>query len=335
MDILSIPILATAISIIICWALFAIFCSFVHEAIATIKAERGRYLKKWLFKQLYDHPNGVNWASMIYMHGTVDLLTRTSGEPTSHITPKLFAETLIEVAGKAHLVQMYKQGFEEAAGSTSLLVYRSEVLNNFKAATLVLKPSDVVSFMQQSMSSAEMRTRADGSADESAIYQCLVAQIESWYGVMMDRLGEWYKKRTRLRLFIAGVLIALFANVDSVQLFSHFANNPASRVALMQYHEANAERLEQLAGRTGDSATLGSLQTDASSFQAEMDSLIRKQQLPVGYQYNVFSSAGSGSRYWTLKILGILLSGFAASFGAPFWYDFLKKIYSRKPQNNS
>ena len=59
MDFSTIPILPTAISIVICWALFAILCSLLHEAIAQLKAERGRFMKKYLFQQLQDLPNGV------------------------------------------------------------------------------------------------------------------------------------------------------------------------------------------------------------------------------------------------------------------------------------
>src|SRR5689334_14495244 len=103
---LSLPIIPTAIAIVISWALFALFCSFVHEAVAQAKAERGRFMRKYLFKQLQDLPNGVNWASMLYLHGTIDLLSREANKPTNEIQPDVFAKTLIEVVGNAHIVQM-------------------------------------------------------------------------------------------------------------------------------------------------------------------------------------------------------------------------------------
>ena len=75
MNLLDIPILSTAIAIIISWALFALFCSYVLEAWVQIKAERGRFMKNYLYQQLMDNSNGINWAEKIYSHGTIDLLS--------------------------------------------------------------------------------------------------------------------------------------------------------------------------------------------------------------------------------------------------------------------
>src|SRR3954467_9141103 len=102
----SLSIISVAISLIISWALFAMLCSFIHEAIVQTKAERGRFMRRYLFKQLQDLPNGVNWASMLYLHGTIDLLSREANKPTNDIQPDVFAKTLVEVVSNAHIVQM-------------------------------------------------------------------------------------------------------------------------------------------------------------------------------------------------------------------------------------
>jgi hypothetical protein len=328
MDFASIPVLATAISIIICWSLFAMFCSFLHEAIAQIKAERGRFMRKYLFKQLYDQPNGVNWASMLYMHGTVDLLTRATNMPTNHIAPKLFAETLIEVVGKAQVTQMKMAQVETS------LTYRNYLLRDFQAATLVLEPSDVVSFFRQSLSSADVLAGQAGTRDEAIVYANLVVHIESWYQEMTGRLSLWYKKRTRLRLFILGALLGLIINMDSAQLFGHFNRSEASRNVVMNYYEVNSERLEAAARAASGSQAFDSVQRELRLFRQEMDSVIKEAALPVGWKYSILNPSGERSGGYLTKLLGVLISGFAASFGAPFWFDLLKKIYSRKPKND-
>ncbi len=363
MDLFSIPIVATAISIVICWALFAIFCSLIHEAIVQIMSERGRFMKKWLFTQLYDHPNGINWASMVYMHGAIDLLTRKTSMPTSDIEPKLFAETLIEVVGNAQVVQMHKDKVvikDLKNPKEKSLHFKSDLLNNFKAATLVLKPSDVVTLFQKSMHSAEMCSPPGELQNETSIYNSLMTQIESWFIEMEERISFWYKKKTRIRLFILGALLALIVNVDSVQLFSYFIKSPNSRNALMNYYESNADRLNEMARNTADSITGLDIKTKLDSFSVEMDSLSKAIEIPIGWEYSMLNLTREHisniqkkdiSLFWTivchpgpfivrffrmlfwLKLFGIILSGFAASFGAPFWFDLLKKIYSRKPQN--
>src|SRR5690348_1896459 len=83
MNIFSIPGLSLAISLIVCWALFAIFCSLVHEATAQVKAERGRFMKTYLLRQFSDKTNLVNWANEMYRQGTVALLSRERRKPSN------------------------------------------------------------------------------------------------------------------------------------------------------------------------------------------------------------------------------------------------------------
>src|SRR5260221_7926611 len=193
MNFSSIPILATAIAIVISWALFAMFCSLIHEGIAQIKAERGRFMKKYLFAQLQDLPNGVNWASLLYQHGTIDLLSRAPEKPTNEITPPLFAETLVEVVGSAQIVSV-KTAPQHARGPAAALnVYKNPVLSQFKTSTQVLTPSAVLSFFSQAIASAESKTPANpyGTANEAEIYRQLLENIKNWYDEFTARLTLW------------------------------------------------------------------------------------------------------------------------------------------------
>lgn len=283
-------------------------------------------MRKNIFRQLYDKPNGVNWGSLLYLHGTVDLLSKTSDKPTSDISPKLFAETLIEVVGKSHLVQMKKDQLS-ASGVAS---YANPLLSDFKAATIVLQPSDVVNFFEQAMNSSDIHTTVNGNRDETAIYLKLVSQVENWYVEMMQRLSMWYKKKVRRLLLIIGSILALIINVDSVQLFSHFNNNASSRTVMMNYYEANAERLNNLAKQTNNNISPDSIQGKLNYYRGEMESLMKEASLPIGWDYSYINPGNKnrGSFFW--KLVGIIMSGFAASFGAPFWFELLKKVYTRK-----
>jgi hypothetical protein len=322
MNLFDIPIISIALAIIIAWALFAIFCSFVHEAIAQLKAERGRFMKYYLLKQLQDIPNGVNWASLLYLHGSVDLLSRAANKPTSDIEPHLFAESLIDVVGRTQLVKMNSE--------ESLRAYKNFSLSNFKMATDVLKPSDVVSFFKQSLQSAEMASMTNGELNEGLVYQNLVARIEQWYVEFTQRLTLWYKKKTRQRLFILGAILGLVINVDSIELYKIFNSYPDSRQAVIHYYEKNSNALEQLANRKDSTTDLKTVQNQLKGYEQKIDSLNRAAQLPVGWQYSFARHPVQNWKLWIWKILGVVISGFAASFGAPFWFDVLRKAYTRK-----
>ena len=262
----SISVISVALAIIVSWAFFAMMCSFVHETIAQVKAERGRYMRKYLFKQLQDLPNGVNWASLLYLHGTIDLLSRVLVKPTSEIQPDVFAKTLIEVVGNAHIVQMQLPELQQRLLSpkaydgakpqqfinTAQNYFSHATLYNFKAATQLLKPSSVVSLLKQAMDNAELQASA-GSAEqwvtEAKIYENLLLFIEKWYNDFTERVTYWYKKKTKQRLFLLGCVLGLFLNIDSIQLFSFYTENPAARDAVIGYYQQDADTLYQLAKR--------------------------------------------------------------------------------------
>jgi predicted lactoylglutathione lyase len=323
MELTSIPILATAISLVVAWALFAILCSIASEGIAQIKAERGRFMRAHLLRQLFDHPNDINWGSLLYQHGSIDLLTLNSDKPTSDIAPHLFAETMIEIVGKAQATQMRKAEVMES------IPYKSVLLRDFKAATMVLQPSDVMGFLTQAMTNAEL-CGGTGEENEAKVYDALVLQIKSWYEQMGQRMSSWYGKKTRLRLFIMGSLIALLVNVDSIQLFKHFNENDSSRKVMMAYYENNAEQLNAYIA-AAPAANAEEAVKMVRQYADSMKALAHEAQLPVGWDHSLFVKTPAPAG-WPFKILGILLSGVAASFGAPFWFQMLKKVYTRKTE---
>jgi len=352
----TIPFLATAIAIIISWALFAILCSLTHEAIAQLLAERGRFMKKYMLKQLQDLPNGINWGSLLYLHGSVDILTRADNKPTNNISPELFSKTLIDVVGSSHLVQTRITALKEIASNNtadtsieSANNYTHSALYNFKAAVQLLKPSDLVGFFTQSLKDAELRADVNPVAGklstESEVYKLLAANIESWYKEFSDRLSLWYKKFVRQRLFMIGILLGIIVNVDSIQLFNFYKSNPDSRAAVISYYQNNADQLSRLANSTDSMIrrsavdTSGGLTDTAAQrmyrdsvlqvsrkFIQSADSLRKAANLPVGFDNSIFKTYKHEPwKSWVWKLIGILITGFAASFGAPFWFDILRK----------
>ncbi|WP_143306016.1 hypothetical protein [Chitinophaga vietnamensis] len=334
MSFTSIPIVATAIAIVISWALFAILCSLIQEGIAQIKAERGRFMKHYLLQQLQDFPNGVNWASLLYLHGSVDLLSRAHNKPTSEITPRLFAETLIDVVGKSQIVQKDSNLVSQFVG------YQHPTLASFKSATMLLNPSDVVTLFRQALNSAELSAvpRRGEPLNETLIYSNLVANLESWYADFTGRLNIWYKKKTRYWLFFIGIITGTLLNVDTVQLFTYYLHEPAARQVMISYYEKDSSTLTAYAQRldtAGLSRNVDSVRNDIKNYTHNMQQLITEATLPVGWEYNIFHQArfvkpGTRTSFYSWKIIGLLLTGFAASLGAPFWFDLLRRAYSKK-----
>jgi hypothetical protein len=321
-----------------------VLCSFAHELISELLGERGRFLKKYLYKQLEDKGNGVNWASTFYMHGSVDLLSRAENKPTSFIPPKLFAEALIEIVGNANIVQQYIQNepdkedpnydeHKKFRDDFAALVYKSPVMRNFKAATMVLNPSDVVTLYKQSLSTAELRAGVAPDdpntlkAYETLVYNNLVENICNWYDSFSTRTNLWYKKITRRRLFILGILFAAALHVDTIKLFTFYRDNGTARKSVITYFKEHELELEEQYRALHDTTNRDykKVYNAGKDFTVKLDSITKANAIPVGWQY--YKDAPSDPwDIWLLRILGFILTAFAGSLGAPFWFDTFKRV---------
>ncbi len=154
--------------------------------------------------------------------------------------------------------------------------------------------------------------------------------IESWYEDVMSTAAEWYKSKIRILLFVLGLLISVTFNADTFVIVKRLSTNPEIRTAIVA--QAGQMNMQQI--KTGP-------QPDSTkSFQvlyAKVDSLnkhIADISNPLGMGWS-----SNGGFHWTFKniweqirnhIWGWLLTALAISFGAPFWFDMLRKVMNIK-----
>lgn len=323
MNFSGIPILATALSILIAWALFSMLCSYLQEAIAQIYAERGKFLKKYLLKQLDDKLNRINWGEQLYKQGAVDLLIRSVDKPTNEIDATLFAKSIIDAFIKSVPVTSGR------ASITGVLNPTATSLDEFKAGLAVIKQSEVISLFKQAFNDAELKAIVNGVVDQSKLYTELLKNLENWYSQFEQRVSLWYKKNTRQRLFILGLVLGIVVNVDSVQLFKFFNSNETARNAVITFYESDSYKRDS----TLKEADATQAKAQALAFSKQLDSVAKAAALPVGIKEGVFYK-GIPEEDFAMslfeKIAGLLITGFAVSFGAPFWFDALRKVYRQR-----
>jgi hypothetical protein len=138
------------------------------------------------------------------------------------------------------------------------------------------------------------------------------AQIEAWFDSAMDRVSGWYKHRTQSILIVTGILVAAAANVDTIRIAHRLYNDPGQR----QLAVAMAGSITKDASVSA--ATQGNAISDslATTMLHRLDAL----ELPIGWPDPAIS------HQWYMRILGWLITGFAISLGAPFWFDLLNKM---------
>lgn len=364
MDIFSLPIVEVGLSIIISWALFAIFCSMIHETMVQIKGERGRFFKKYMLRQFDDKPNKINWGSMLYTHPSVELLSREYNKPASEITAKIFSEAMFEIIPKFQKVRAAKK----SPPADYVAKYANPQLADFALAMHILRPSNTIAMLKSALHKAEVRAQATGASNEGLVYNYLIEEISLWYGQFCERTTVWYSKATKTRLFFVGFLVSIACNVDSIRLFKYYNDNPNARKTMIEYYQKNQAQLEQLAQQYDikntkmnvaapndttsaaqqkadqlrnvilrDSTKLDSIKADITLFRTAIDSLAKANKIPIGWSCedkpvkNANEQASEATppieklAYFLLCLFGYAISAFAASLGAPFWFDILRK----------
>ncbi len=120
----------------------------------------------------------------------------------------------------------------------------------------------------------------------------LQAGIIGWFDSAMERVSGAYKRSAMLISFVLSLLLAVLFNIDSIHLFRALWQHPSLAAQLAAAPEA----------MNG----------------AAIDALWR---LPIGWQ--------SFPPQWTpqlaLSAAGWLLTASTALFGAPFWFDLMRK----------
>lgn len=132
--------------------------------------------------------------------------------------------------------------------------------------------------------------------------------IESWYNAAMDRTSGWFKQRVQVMLLAIGFVVAFAMNADTLMMMDKLWTNKAQRTALVA--QANIQD-------TGSAPSINSDSLKGLIGWAPDD--------PTDPRHRPTGKWG-----WVRKIIGIALTAFAASLGAPFWFGILRKFMNAR-----
>ena len=142
--------------------------------------------------------------------------------------------------------------------------------------------------------------------------------IEAWYQEAMDRATGWYKRKVQLIIFLVAMILVTAANADSIMITNKLWNTPAMRTAAVTKAEGLKE--DEMGNLTVQNTpeVSGLLGWTACEEDTEC--------LPASVSSNRPTDVGS----WIMKIFGLLITAYAASLGAPFWFEILQKLTKAK-----
>ena len=135
-------------------------------------------------------------------------------------------------------------------------------------------------------------------------------EIEIWFDSTMDRVSEWYKRQAQKIVLAIAVVLAIALNADSFTVFRALWQNSTLR-----------DNVVVMAAKA---------KSDMSPEQAEqqLKALEQLKQLPLGW--TGISWKDAGLLWWLLKFFGLAVTAFAATLGAPFWFDAMNKLINMR-----
>jgi hypothetical protein len=125
--------------------------------------------------------------------------------------------------------------------------------------------------------------------------------VDRWFDTGMERVSGWYKRRAQVMLFGLGLATAVVLNANSLAAADRLWKDDGVRDGLV------AEVQHQQSATDGDGAL------------SQLESL----QFPVGWEE---PNRPGGLDGWAVAFAGWVLTGFAITLGAPFWFDVLGKF---------
>ncbi len=133
---------------------------------------------------------------------------------------------------------------------------------------------------------------------------------EKWFDDAMDRVSGWYRRWSQLVTIFVAAVVAIGLNASAVRIVDRLYQDESVRAAV--------------AGGAEEAVKSGS--TPEASGKAAEDAVenLETLKLPIFWAddnlpWNSWTAAGE-------SVLGWLITVFAISLGAPFWFDALGKI---------
>lgn len=163
---------------------------------------------------------------------------------------------------------------------------------------------------------AALLSAAGGNAEK------LRENVEEWFNSSMDRVSGWYKRRTQLFLLAVGMAVAVWLNVDSLEVAKRLARDKPLRETIVKqataYAEAHAKGLE-------NGKPPANIEEAKKNFDAAKTELMGLG-LPIGRADSTDFELRTPKIADINRFFGWLITACAVALGAPFWFDILNKI---------
>jgi hypothetical protein len=301
-------ILDVAIGIVFIYIVVSMICSAIREGIEAWLKTRAAYLEHGICQLLHDQ-QAAGIVKSLYNHPLIYSLYSGEYNATPIKRPSIFA--------RGHNLPSYIPAGNFALALMDLAARgpQTDAVSSHPNAPGISLESirmNVGNLKNEPVQRTLLTAIDTAQGDLNTVRK----NIEDWYNSSMDRISGWYKRSTQWIIFGTGIVVAVAVNVNTITIADYLYRDNAARATMV----ARAQN-----GST-DPSFLNRNYTDVDK---ELNSI----GLPIGWTAGWGAprrsgEPGAGGRWNDVvgPILGWLLTAFAASMGAPFWFDVLSNV---------
>jgi hypothetical protein len=287
------------IGLIFIYSLYSLLTTTVTELIITWCKLRQAFLSKGIRRMLDGAPNNPLLFETFFKQPLIKMMG--SGDlwgffdKPAYLSAENFSKTTIDA-----LKEIGSPLFKDA--------YPIETIKTIEAA--LNHPSPIASTDTAKLLRSFL---ADSGYDTDKFKHTL----EQWYDDTMQRVSGWYKKWIQLLTFIIGLAIAIIFNVDTLKIANTLSTDSKSREQFVSLAE-NLIANESFTKVLYYDDSLKHYDTLRNAI-----AILRKEALT---SENILSADRNPEGGLAINLAGWIITAFALSLGAPFWFDLLNKL---------
>lgn len=341
-------VLDVFIGLIFVFLLYSLLATILHEFIAKWMNLRARMLQKALRRMLEDDRGSVLETGLPQIGTETKKLFSRFLKPINKgsMLEKFYSHPTIKYLGENKLFS--KPSYLHAHNFSQTLIH---LLRGKDYDGRTTKESELIwKELKENKLNINEETRTNlinlfaDARQDSFVFK---NKLEDWFEETMERASGWYKKQTQTILLIIGFGIAVLFNVDTIAIAKILMKDKKAREQMVQLAMSKQEQYGALLDSTQKvkitKTSIINGDTIITSFDSTIKEPISDKFLETTYNelnkdatdvMGVLGLRGiadkkSKSKYqdsWLLIFFGWLLTGFAISLGASFWFDLLNKF---------
>lgn len=319
---LGLPMLDVIIGLVFVYLLMALICTTAMEMVVGLLDSRSANLLLGIQNLLGEHPDHrwirkfkqtVQWANKLlpdrfdvpvkgnvhpvadefFDHPLIKSLREDHTNP-SYIPPATFAAVIVDMYAPA-----------DGNGAKDLTTFTQGVNKNLE------NNPDLRKILLLLAGQA-------GQAGQGEQVNDLKKRLEDWFNDGMARASARYKYKTQIPILCIATLFCFVINADTFRIASDLYQNPVKSAAVVKQIESTLPQLEQsLVSKKDAQVKELSQKLQANVAQLQQAGLSLGWKDSQDFQQNAVKG-----------FFGIMLTALAATLGAPFWFDILKRFMS-------